>query len=148
MSNRDSIYINQWLTSKRSQFNTLAGCPIDMQYDLDNSISCWIAQDWLSIVCNILILNSREAMNGEANKRLTISTQQHQDWAELVFTDTGKGIAPELQDLLGSRPIRHSNGSGMGLYMADLIIKIYDGTIHIRKPGPRDTTIVISLPIS
>ncbi|MGC3964330.1 MAG: ATP-binding protein [Rhodocyclaceae bacterium] len=89
-----------------------------------------------------------------AGGRIHTSLRQHETEAEISFTDTGKGIAPDFIGFLFDRfrqadaSIRRAQGGlGLGLAIARSIIEIHGGRIHAESAGEgRGTTIRLFLP--
>ncbi|TSC64468.1 MAG: multi-sensor hybrid histidine kinase [Parcubacteria group bacterium Gr01-1014_106] len=80
-----------------------------------------------------------------------------QDGATLVFSvqDTGKGIAPEEMNRLFTKFTRvggsdryHTEGSGLGLYVARQIVREHRGDIWVESPGiGKGSTFFVRLPV-
>jgi signal transduction histidine kinase len=75
-------------------------------------------------------------------------------WIELEVKDQGIGIDPSQQDILFSRfgriknnQNRKSVGSGLGLYLAKVIIQEHRGTIKVKSQPGHGSTFSIVLPI-
>ena len=80
---------------------------------------------------------------------LNITTRKSEDVIFIEFSDTGEGIAAEnmprlFEPFVTTRP----NGTGLGLFLSQIIVDIHRGTIEIlSKPG-KGTTVVVKLPLS
>jgi two-component system, NtrC family, sensor kinase len=93
-----------------------------------------------------LVRNSREAMAGDGGK-LTIHSRAVNGVVEVVFTDTGHGMTPEVREHI-FEPFftTKEGGTGLGLAVARQILQAHDGTIRCdSKPGG-GTTFVVTLP--
>ena len=79
-----------------------------------------------------LIENS---INHSNCNKIVITAELTDDAREVKVTidDDGKGVAPEIYDLLFQREVKSkgSSGSGLGLYLCKKIIEKYDGKIEL-----------------
>lgn len=116
------------------------------------NITCDLSQ--LSRVFLHLISNARDAMEDKGGT-LTVLTKKVKDWVEVVFSDTGKGIEPNILKNIydpfvttkgafggGSQP-----GIGLGLSVAYGIIKNHKGEIVITSSVGRGTEVSLRLPV-
>lgn len=83
------------------------------------------------------------------------SLQRDGDFAELLVTNTGKGIPAELLDHVFDRFTRGNDalsksleGSGLGLTIAKWIIDSHNGLIRIASEIGKTTSIAVRLPIA
>jgi len=95
-----------------------------------------------------LLTNARDAM--EKKGQIQITTQQHSDCIEIVFTDTGRGIPNEnvnsiFDPFFTTKEV--GKGTGLGLSISYGIIKDHSGTIEIAETGPSGTSFKITLPL-
>ena len=69
---------------------------------------------------------------------------------EIVVTDTGEGIPPELLPRVFDRFVKGagSKGSGLGLAIAHDIVVAHAGSINIESSAGKGTTVRITLPIA
>jgi DNA-binding LacI/PurR family transcriptional regulator/GAF domain-containing protein/anti-sigma regulatory factor (Ser/Thr protein kinase) len=118
----------------------------ELELQLDNTGTAKVNSQWLRQVIDLLIDNAAKAMDGVDIKRLTIATRASDNGIEIIFTDTGKGIHPDIQPRLFQEPIKESKGMGMGLFMAQTILQAYGGRIFLSSTSPQGTTITIWLP--
>ncbi|MCS7269707.1 MAG: HAMP domain-containing histidine kinase [Gemmataceae bacterium] len=106
------------------------------------------AQDLKSVVLN-LVVNALESM--DEGGRLTITLSARGDWAEMVFTDTGCGMTPEVLANLFEpffTKSRTGKGTGLGLFISHQIIDQHGGTITASSPGPGlGSTFTVRLPL-
>jgi len=90
------------------------------------------AQHRLTQVMLNLLLNSADAMQGRGRIRIDIRIVPDTDQVEVVITDTGPGLAPEIMDRLfepfaTTKPV--GAGTGLGLAVSHTLIEGMGGTI-------------------
>jgi len=99
-----------------------------------------------------LITNSCQALN-EKEKRLTVSTSHDKDSDSVIIEvyDEGTGISDEnlkhiFDPFFSTR--RDIGGTGLGLAISYNIVKNHGGNLKLTSKPGRETTAVISLPVS
>lgn len=95
-----------------------------------------------------LLVNSRQAM--ENGGEITISTHFQNGSIQISFSDTGKGIAPELLDKIfepGFTTKEVGVGTGLGLFIVKSIVQAHGGSIGVQSVVDKGTTFTIELPI-
>ncbi len=98
-----------------------------------------------------LMTNSIHAM-GEAHREGTINVSARTAGGrqvEIVFKDTGAGIAPGLIDKIfepffSTKDVGH--GTGLGLYLTHQIVQQHGGTIRVESTLGEGTTVTLRLP--
>ncbi len=106
--------------------------------------------EWLRRAFDILVDNAVNAVAGQEIQEVTIGTRSAGSDVEILVSDTGPGIPPEIQAKLGLEAIEKpedAKGLGMGLLMAQTIVQTYGGEIRVESTGPTGTTMVIRLPL-
>ncbi len=96
-----------------------------------------------------LILNARDAMEGRADKVLTLRAWQDGEWDYVQVQDTGEGMGAETLEHLHvpfftTRPRR---GAGLGLPLAMSIVNDFGGTIDFESEPEVGTTVTVKLPV-
>jgi signal transduction histidine kinase len=88
-----------------------------------------------------------------AGGRLTMAVRREAATVAFVITNTGPGLAPELQARVFDRFFRgdasHNNevdGCGLGLSIARCIAQLHDGTIEFQSQPGRETMVRVRLP--
>jgi signal transduction histidine kinase len=70
------------------------------------------------------------------------------EWVEVVFDDTGPGIAEEhLGRIFDPFFTTKKDGTGLGLAITHRIIEGHHGTVRVMSQRGRGTTFVVSLPL-
>lgn len=95
--------------------------------------------------CNI-IKNAIEAMEN-GTKTLSITSRVNGGDIELLFSDTGKGIAKEkIKNIFDPLVTSKVYGPGLGLTFALKIIQDHKGTLSVESEEGKGTTFTIRLP--
>jgi len=94
-----------------------------------------------------LILNAQAAMPQGGN--LTVKTRLKGEGVEIVVADTGVGIkSTDLPFIFEPFFTTHKGeGTGLGLYITDLIIQGHHGKIAVKSQVGKGTTFTVWLPI-
>jgi PAS domain S-box-containing protein len=105
-------------------------------------------QEIKQVVLN-LIVNALESMN--ASGSLRIDARYNQGMAEMIFTDNGCGMSPEVLENI-FEPFftrrRDGKGTGLGLSITHRIVNQHHGDIMAFSPGEdQGSTFVVRLPI-
>jgi two-component system, OmpR family, sensor histidine kinase BaeS len=84
-----------------------------------------------------------------AGGTVRISGRLDGSWVELVVTDTGTGIEPELLPHVFERFSRSTTtgGTGLGLAIARGLVELHGGTIAATSPPGQGTRIEVRLPV-
>jgi PAS domain S-box-containing protein len=95
-----------------------------------------------------LVMNSVHAMQGQG--RIVLTTRVNSDgMLELLVRDDGPGIAPELMGQVFEPFFTtkvEGEGTGLGLYICQNIIREHGGTITVESQPGEGTSFIISLP--
>lgn len=110
-------------------------------------------QDRLRMVLENIIDNASKY----SPPKSTITLKLHKTKSHIIIevTDTGVGISAEDQAKLFKKFSRidnslsaHVGGSGLGLYWAQRIVELHNGTISVASVPDKGSTFTISLPVS
>ena len=106
------------------------------------------AQDLKSVILN-LVVNSLDSMEDGGQLAITLGTAG--GYAELVFADTGCGMAPDvLQNIFEPfyTKSRTGKGTGLGLFISHQIVDQHGGTITATSGGPgAGSTFTVRIPL-
>jgi two-component system, NtrC family, sensor kinase len=107
------------------------------------------AEDIKSVVLN-LVVNALESMADGGV--LTITLKVSGAVAEIVFTDTGCGMAPDVLDNI-FEPFytrsRTGKGTGLGLFISHHIVEQHGGEIQANSAGPgHGSTFTVRVPLT
>jgi signal transduction histidine kinase len=106
-------------------------------------------EDIKSVVLN-LVVNSLESM--EEGGVLTITLKALGSTAELMFTDTGCGMSPDVLENI-FEPFytrsRTGKGTGLGLFISHHIVAQHGGDIRVASAGPgQGSTFTVRVPLT
>ncbi|MBM3980779.1 MAG: HAMP domain-containing histidine kinase [Planctomycetes bacterium] len=106
------------------------------------------AQDLKSVILN-LVVNALDSMDDGGRLGITLGTAG--GYAELVFADTGCGMAPDvLQNIFEPfyTKSRTGKGTGLGLFISHQIVDQHAGTITATSAGPgAGSTFTVRIPL-
>jgi signal transduction histidine kinase len=124
---------------------------VEVIYNLDDSLPLIEASlGQITEIFRSLIENGYKAMSPDGGT-LTIASRRVDDRLEVEIRDTGPGIPPNILDKLFIKPVQSrkpGEGSGLGLWLTNLLLQKYAGEISIEKTGADGTTMLIRLPVS
>jgi len=88
-----------------------------------------------------------------AGHPIEVSLRRVEDRAELSIHDRGPGIDPDRVTAIFSpfeRAVKkeHFGGLGLGLYIANAVVRAHGGSIEVASPPGQGTTIVVRLPLA
>ncbi|MGJ0507093.1 MAG: chemotaxis protein CheB [Methylocystis sp.] len=96
-----------------------------------------------------VIRNAKDAMQGSAEQRLTITTALDGDQLRVAIADTGRGLpGPDLSaDIFEPFTSSKPNSLGVGLPISKSIIQAHYGTIAVERNADGGATFIITLPL-
>ena len=123
---------------------------VRFQLELGEEARVKMAPVWFQNVLDIVVDNGIKAMEKTARKKIKVRTRLAHNRVEILVTDVGHGISPELRELILNEQIVNydQNGLGLGLLMAQAILQSYGGDIKLERTGPTGTTFSIVLPVA
>jgi GAF domain-containing protein/ActR/RegA family two-component response regulator len=149
----ESVCINNLVRERvrqRWQYSPYNAVHCQWNLALDDEVTVRASPEWLRRALDILLDNAVETMTESPVKELAIATQQTNGRMQMMLSDTGPGIPPQVQDQLFQKPIdkpKGDKGLGMGLLMAQMIAQTYGGDIYIGHTGADGTAMVLELPV-
>lgn len=107
---------------------------------------------WIRQLLHNLIRNAMEAMDGQDDARLNISTrlagESGREFAEIAVRDNGPGIDPEtLSQLFEPYVTTKTKGTGLGLAIVKKLIEEHGGTVTAENLEDRGACIIVRLPL-
>ncbi len=142
------INAKKWIQTESDKYRHSRKYPVTVNFNrLSDSVTIQVDPDWLSCVWQILIDNAEEAMAKSKVKRFMIMGCSSRRWVTVDFRDTGLGIMEYFLPMIFKQKISDSMSGGMGLIMADLIVRTYGGEISVHKTGVKGTTMRLRIPI-
>jgi len=99
-----------------------------------------------------LLTNARDALEASPQKTIRIATASDGEEIQIVFSDTGSGIAPEVEQRIFDpffTTKEVGTGTGLGLSITYSIIKEHGGEISVSsEPDGGGARFLIALPVS
>ncbi|MDE3136133.1 MAG: HAMP domain-containing protein [Acidobacteriota bacterium] len=129
-----------------AQFAAPGRAPIRAELKLDDGLGPIQADPTLlRRAVENLVLNALDAM--PEGGTLTLSTARRDGAAELVVSDTGKGLTPEERDrLFTPYYTTKQHGTGLGLAIVQSVVSDHGGKISVESVPDRGTTFRIVIP--
>jgi two-component system nitrogen regulation sensor histidine kinase NtrY len=129
-----------------AQFAVPGRAPIRAELKLDERLGSVQADPHLlRRAVENLVLNALDAM--PEGGTLSLSTARRDGAAELVVSDTGKGLTPEERDrLFTPYYTTKQHGTGLGLAIVQSVVSDHGGKISVESVPDRGTTFRIVLP--
>lgn len=142
-------------TISRNEWKYVADLNLDLDHELP-MVNCTI--DEINQVVLNMIVNAADAIKRLAEKvgieapkgRITIGTRRDGEYVEIMVSDTGEGIAPEIIDKIFDpffTTKEVGKGTGQGLAIAhDIIVNKHMGLIQVESEPGNGTTFRVCLP--
>jgi C4-dicarboxylate-specific signal transduction histidine kinase len=98
-----------------------------------------------------LLTNARDALEGSPQKTVRIGSSFDGEWIRIVFSDTGTGIPPELEQRIFDpffTTKEVGTGTGLGLSITYSIVKEHGGEITVGRGPGSGASFLIELPFA
>lgn len=129
----------------------------DMPPQCENLKVFGFTNDLKQVIMNIVIngkdsIVQRKETEPELKGQINIKMDNHND-KRIIITITDNGTGPSEETLRKIFEMyyttKSSKGTGIGMYMSQIIIKKMNGTLHIRnrEDGKKGASIILNLPI-
>ena len=129
----------------------------DMPPQCENLKVFGFTNDLKQVIMNIVIngkdsIVQRKETEPELKGQINIKMDNHND-KRIIITITDNGTGPSEETLRKIFEMYYttkgSKGTGIGMYMSQIIIKKMNGTLHIRnrEDGKKGASIILNLPI-
>jgi K+-sensing histidine kinase KdpD len=99
------------------------------------NVSVSMNPQWLSRLLRHLIRNALDAMDGRPSPIMQLRTSHDRRMVYVEVEDNGKGVRPEIQNLLFLRSIPHEDsvrGRGQGLLLARFLAQQHGGNVELK----------------
>ncbi len=104
------------------------------------------ANEGLRCVIENIVINA--FVHGGEGVKVTIEAFRDGKWAVCRITDNGKGIPDEIKPRIFEKGFSTAGGTGMGLFIAKLLVEAYGGKIEVKDNKPSGAIFEIWLPVS
>jgi PAS domain S-box-containing protein len=97
-----------------------------------------------------LVSNAHQAMNGRGNLRIvTRRAPERSGWIELVVSDNGPGISPDvIGRIFDPFFTTKSGGTGLGLAISYRIVQEHGGSMDVKSVPGEGATFVLGFPVT
>ncbi len=141
------------IMEEASALGLIGARPLDMRvsYQFDRNVGPVLADSiQIQQVALNLIRNAIEAMVGEPRRDLIIGVDAHDEgFARIWVSDTGKGLAPEVQARLFQPFVTtKSDGMGVGLSICRTIVEAHGGSIWCEQNDVGGTMFAFTVPLA
>lgn len=121
--------------------------------DIHPSLNVVVEKNHLERVLVNLISNSIDALEQRQDPKIQISAHSLEDgrWAQINVHDNGPGLPKSINQNIFERPFTtkgDADGTGLGLYLANRLIKQNCGTMAYQRTPAGETVFSIRLPTS
>jgi signal transduction histidine kinase len=125
------------------------GCHIDLQCQVEGPLPIRAAPSQLRRALVHLLFNAIQAL-GQRGGTITVHVFRQADCAVCQVEDNGVGMTPEVlrrarEPFFTTRP--HA-GRGLGLTLADAIVRRHGGDLELRSAPGEGTTVTVYLPLA
>jgi len=126
----------------RSAYDTAT---ISVEGDLHEGLKV-VATDLLSSVFRNL-LNNAVSHNDKPEPEITITVEDNDETVSVAIADNGPGIPDSQKDEIFGRGEMglESSGSGIGLYLVDTLVEMYNGSVVIENNDPEGSVFTVTL---
>lgn len=100
------------------------------------------------VIMNVIV-NGAQAMEGNGDLTITSRSRANQDITEILISDTGSGIEPDLQEKIFDpffTTKKTGEGTGLGLSVSYAIVKEHKGIIRVAESSEEGTTFALRFP--
>lgn len=123
------VEVAEWLSSGYPELVQLAGDQVQLSMEVEGGMRMLGDPQQLRQVFSNFVTNARDAM--PQGGTITIRVSRREDCVHFAVTDTGAGMSPETVRM-AFEPLfttKHIGGTGLGLAVADQIVRRHDGEI-------------------
>ena len=93
------------------------------------------------------LLNNAVTHNDKANPEVTIRVEENAETATIQIADNGPGVPDgQKDDVFGRGEMGlESSGTGIGLYLVDTLVEMYDGDVVLTDNDPEGSVFTVTL---
>jgi len=104
--------------------------------------------EMLDSVFRNILMNAVEH-NDTAEPTVTVSTSVGSDSVTVAVADNGPGVPADLKDQIFGRGEKglESDGTGIGMYLAETLVEQYGGDVWVEDNEPRGSVFNVKLPL-
>jgi len=124
---------------------------ITIHQEIESGLMAWVDRETLAVVVRNILSNA--VKYSKRGGTVHISAAEESEQVVIKVSDTGTGIAREIQDKLfnlnrnPSHPgTEHETGTGLGLILCKTFVEMNKGTIAVSSEEGKGSTFTVSLP--
>jgi len=93
------------------------------------------------------ILSNAVSHNDKAEPEITVTVTNDGDTVAIAFADNGPGVPDSQKDEIFGRGEMglESSGSGIGLYLVDTLVEMYNGSVTLTDNEPTGSVFAVTL---
>jgi signal transduction histidine kinase len=149
----EPIHLDELVRDNLDDAQILAG-PYGIEVELTNCEEISVCGDKHRLRQLLLNLADNAIKYNQPQGRVTMSLRRVNDFAEMIFANTGAGIPVEILPRIFDRFFRgdsaHGNtidGCGLGLSIAQWIVSAHGGTIRVVSEPSELTVVFVQIPV-
>jgi len=137
----ESVLTNEVEKARLAHDNTT----ITVEGDLHDRLEV-VATDLLSSVFRNL-LNNAVSHNDKPEPEITVTVEDNGETVSVAIADNGPGVPDSQKDEIFGRGEMglESSGSGIGLYLVDTLVEMYDGEVVLKDNDPEGSVFTVIL---
>lgn len=137
----ESVLTNE-IEKARSSYDETT---ITVEGDLHEGLEV-VATDLLSSVFRNL-LNNAVSHNDKLEPEITVTIEDNDETVSVAIADNGPGVPDSQKDEVFGRGEMglESSGSGIGLYLVDTLVKMYNGSVVLEDNDPEGSVFKVTL---
>jgi signal transduction histidine kinase len=119
----------------------------DLAFGTEVPSATLATNEMVSSVFRNLLKNAIQHNNKEVPE-VVVSTNEHEKTITIQIADNGPGVSEGQKDRIFGKGEQglDSSGTGMGLYLVDTLVSIYDGEVWIEDNEPEGAIFSVELP--
>ncbi len=141
-----SVDLNSVLTNEIDKARSAyEDATITVTGDLDGSLHVTATELLSSVFRNLL--NNAVSYNSKSEPEITITVEESDETVAVRIADNGPGIPDSYKDEIFGRGEMglESSGAGIGLYLVDTLVRMYDGAVALEDNDPEGCVFTVTL---
>jgi two-component system sensor histidine kinase RegB len=118
-------------------------------FSLREGVHAWVLRSALQQIVTNVLTNAVQASRGVEHPRIDIACIDLEEQVDIMFTDNGPGIDPDLLPRLGEPFLTtkaNEGGTGLGLYVCSVLAKSMAAELRIESQQDERTRVTLRFP--